>query len=77
VLRLAAAAAQAGDERTLAGLRATLAPRLAEEQLRDLANLLAAAPVQDVADLPRAAQEAQLARSAAASLRALAGAATP
>jgi hypothetical protein len=77
VLRLAAAAAQAGDERTLASLRATLAPRLAEEELRDLANLLAAAPVQGVADLPRAAQEARLARSAPASMRALAGSATP
>jgi hypothetical protein len=81
VLRLAAAASQTGDERTLSFLRGTLAPRLAQEQLRDLATLLAAAPVQGVADLPRAAQEARLARSAAASVRALGatapGAATP
>jgi len=75
VLRLAAATAQAGDERALAGLRATLAPRLAQEQLRDLANLLAAAPVQGVADLPRAALEMRLARSAPAGLRAMAPAA--
>ena len=77
VLRMAAAAAQAGDERTLASLRANLAPRLGEEPLRDLANLLSAAPVQGVADLPRAAQEARLARSAPASLRALASAPPP
>ena len=70
VLRLAAATAQAGDERALAGMRTTLAPRLAEEQMRDLASLLSAAPVQSVADLPRAAQEARLARSASAGLRA-------
>ncbi len=77
VLRLAAAAAQAGDERTLAGLRVALALRLGEEPLRDLANLLSAAPVQSVADLPRAAQEARLARSAPASLRALAAVPIP
>ena len=77
VLRLAAAAAQAGDERTLAGLRASLAPRLGEEQMRDLATLLSAAPVQGVGDLPRAAQEARLARSAPASFRAIGAAAAP
>ena len=75
VLRMAAAAAQAGDERALAGLRANLAPRLGQEQMRDLANLLSAAPVQGVGDLPRAAQEARLARSVPASFRALAAAA--
>ena len=77
VLRLAAAAAQAGDERTLAGLRTSLAPRLGEERMRDLATLLSAAPVQGVGDLPRAAQEARLARSAPASFRAIGAAAAP
>ncbi len=77
VLRIAAAAGQAGDERTLSWLRNTLAPRLAQEQLRDLATLLAAAPVQGVADLPRAAQEAKLARAAANSVRALAAPTAP
>lgn len=77
VLRLAAAASQAGEERTLSWLRGALAPRLAQEQLRDLATLLAAPPVRGVADLPRAAQEARLARTAAGSVRALAGPAAP
>jgi hypothetical protein len=77
VLRIAAAAGQAGDERTLSWLRSTLAPRLAQEQLRDLATLLASAPVQGVADLPRAAQEAKLARAAANSVRALAAPTAP
>ena len=54
-----------------------VAPRLAQEQLRDLATLLASAPVQGVADLPRAAQEAKLARAAANSVRALAAPTAP
>ncbi len=77
VLRMAAAAAQSGDERALASLRANLAPRLGAEEMRDLANLLSAAPIQAVADLPRAAQEMRLARSAPASLRAAGATAAP
>jgi hypothetical protein len=71
VLRLAAAAVQAGDERALAGLRTALAPRLAEAQMRDLAALLSLVPVRGVGDLPRAAEEMRLARGAPDSLRAV------
>ncbi len=72
VLRLASAASQAGDERMLARLRTEYLPRLGEPALRDLLDVITAAPVRGVADLPRAAQEARLARGMATSLQALA-----
>lgn len=69
VLRLASAASQAGDERTLASLRANQAERLPEGALSDLFRLLTATAVQGVADLPRASREIQLARDLPEGLR--------
>ncbi len=63
LLRLAAAAAQAGDEPVLAGLRSRDLPRLPAGKTAETIRLLTADPVRAVADLPRAAQEAKLARA--------------
>jgi hypothetical protein len=71
LLRLATAAAQAGDEVMLAQLRATDLPRLAPGRLADMLRVLTEKPVEDVPDLPRAAKEAALARALPADLEAL------
>ena len=71
VLRLAAAAAQTGDDAILAALRVHDTPRLPEGKLAEMFRLLTADPVRGVADLPRAANEVKLAREVTASLKAL------
>ena len=62
VLRWASAAARASDEATLEGLRETVLTRVPAGAPADLLRVLTAAPVREVADLPRAAREAALAR---------------
>ncbi len=71
VLRQAGAAAQAGDDATLHRLQAGAGSRLAAGPRRDLFRLLASAPVQATADLPRAASEIATARTAASGLQAI------
>ncbi|MDE2200127.1 MAG: hypothetical protein KGJ41_14010, partial [Rhodospirillales bacterium] len=71
LLRLASAAAQAGDEATLADLRQRMEARLPAGKQADMFRLLTAGPVQGVADLPRAALETQLARALPADLTSL------
>ncbi|MBV8097390.1 MAG: hypothetical protein JO110_29935 [Acetobacteraceae bacterium] len=68
VLRLASAAAQAGDAAQLAALRERQAARMGDGKEADLFRLLTAPPIQDTADLPRAGQEAALARKVAGSV---------
>ena len=77
LLRLASAAAQAGDEAMLAQVRREMLPRLAPGKLADMLRLLTEQPVKDVPDLPRAAQEANLARALPADLGALGWTAAP
>ncbi len=72
LLRLASAAAQAGDESLLARLRLHDAPRLPPGKLADMFRLLTQEPVAGVADLPRAAREAAQARNLPAALASLA-----
>jgi hypothetical protein len=72
VLRLATAAAQAGDEAVLARLRADDLPRMPAGKLTEMLGLLTETPVQAVSDLPRAAQEAAAARALPAALSAMA-----
>ena len=63
MLRLATAAARAGDEVTLASLRDRLRSRLGTGPQADLFHLLTAEPVRGVADLGRARAEMGLARA--------------
>jgi hypothetical protein len=63
VLRLASAAAQAGDETTLARLRGQFGARMASEGEGRLFEVLTQPPVRDAAELPRAAREIALARA--------------
>lgn len=63
LLRLAAAAAQAGDEATLTRLREHDMARLPRGKTQEMFRLLTERPVRSVADLPRAAQEAAWARN--------------
>lgn len=71
VLRLASAAAQAGDTALLMALRERDAARFPPGKLAEMFGILTAGPVQGVADLPRAAQEAKLARNLPAALKTL------
>ncbi len=71
VLRQAGAAAQAGDDATLHRLQVGAGARLAAGPRRDLFRLLVSAPVQAAADLPRAASEVAMARSATTGLQAI------
>jgi hypothetical protein len=68
VLRLAGAAAQAGDTALLHSLQTGDALRLSPGPRRSLFQLLVAQPVQGVADLPRSAREAEAARGLPAAL---------
>jgi hypothetical protein len=61
LLRLATAAAQAGDEAVLGGLRIRDLVRLPQGRTADMVRLLTATPVQLPEDLPRARREAALA----------------
>ena len=69
LLRLASAAAQAGDTATLTLLRERDTARLPDGKTADMLRLLTAAPVQGVSDLPRAAQEMKVARALPGALR--------
>jgi hypothetical protein len=69
--RLAAFASLAGDEPMLAGLRERYADRLAKGPLAETFQLLASAPVQSTAELPRMRQELDIARRLAGNLEAL------
>jgi hypothetical protein len=77
LLRLVSAAAQGGDEALLARLREQDGPRLATGKLKEMFQLLTERPVRGVADLPRAAQEAALARNFTAALTSLGGRSAP
>lgn len=71
LLRLATAAAQAGDAAELRQLRDRDAARMTEGKLGDVFRLLVAEPVAGVGDLPRSAAELRLAKSLPADLQAL------
>jgi len=60
LLRLAAAAAQAGDTAALERLRVEDLPRMPPGHAADTLTLLTQRPIRDVSDLPRAAREAAL-----------------
>jgi hypothetical protein len=71
LLRLATAAARAGDDAALAALRQHEGPRMQGGPLGDMFRLLTADQVRGVADLKRSGQEAALARALPADLKAL------
>jgi len=71
LVRYATAAAQAGDEATLALLRTGNGPRMPSGPFGDMFRLLTAAPVQVSADLPRAVRETALAHDLPKTLGAL------
>lgn len=71
LLRLATAAARAGDDPALAGLRQHETARMGTGPLADMFRLLTADQVRSVADLKRSGQEATLARGLPAGLKAL------
>ena len=71
LLRLAAAAARAGDEAMLAQLRTADLPRLPAGKLADMLRLLTERPATEPPDLPRVAQETALAHALPADLAAL------
>jgi tetratricopeptide (TPR) repeat protein len=71
LVRYATAAAQAGDESTLALLRTGNGPRMPSGAFGDMFRLLTAAPVQVSADLPRAIRETALAHDLPKTLGAL------
>jgi hypothetical protein len=71
VVRYATAAAQAGDDATLALLRTTDGPRMPGGAFGDMFRLLTAEPVHVSADLPRAGRETALARELPKALDAL------
>ncbi|MBV9747652.1 MAG: hypothetical protein JO157_02445, partial [Acetobacteraceae bacterium] len=71
LLRLATAAARAGDAETLVGLRQREAARMGTGPLADMFRLLTADPVHSVADLKRSGQEATLAGGLSDQLKAL------
>lgn len=73
LLRLATAAARAGDNATLARLREKEAERMGGGPLGDMFRLLTAESVRGADDLPRAQQEIGLARALPAGLKALDG----
>jgi tetratricopeptide (TPR) repeat protein len=68
MLRLATAAARAGDDATLAALREKLRNRLGNGPSVDLFRLLTAEPVRGTADLARARSEMGLARAITADI---------
>lgn len=68
LVRYATAAAQAGDDATLAQLRTHYASRMPQGAFADMFRLLTAQPVTSVADLPRVGQENVLAHDLEKSL---------
>ncbi len=71
LLRLATAAARAGDDSALANLGAREDPRMGSGPVADMFRLLTADPVRGVGDLKRAKQEIGLVRALPAGLKAL------
>ena len=71
LLRLATAAARAGDNPALTALRQSEGARMQSGPLADMFRLLTADRVQSVADLKRSGQEAALARALPGELKAL------
>jgi hypothetical protein len=71
LLRLATAAARAGDATTLAALRQSAGPRMDSGPLGDVFRLLTAEPVRNAGDLKRSGQEAALARELPDELKAV------
>ena len=71
LVRLAAAAALAGDTATLGSLAATRGAQMADGPFAEPFRLLTAAPVAGAADLPRLAAEVALARALPRSLAAM------
>jgi hypothetical protein len=71
LLRLASAAAQTGDEATLATLREQDQVRMPDGKTAEMFRVITAGPVQGVSDLPRAAQETKLARALPSALKTL------
>src|SRR6185437_3290347 len=71
LLRLATAAARAGDDAALSSLRAREDARMGTGPLAELFRLMTAPPVRDPADLARAGREIGLARALPADLQAL------
>lgn len=72
LVRYATAAAQVGDDATLAELRTHYESRMPRGAFGDMFRLLTAAPVQGVVDLPRSGRESLLAHELPQSLGALA-----
>ncbi|HET7881969.1 MAG TPA: hypothetical protein VFL55_13875 [Acetobacteraceae bacterium] len=68
LVRLATAAARAGDDAALASMREQAIPRMGSGPLADLVRLLTAEKVRGTADLRRSGQEAALARDLASQL---------
>ena len=71
VLRLASAAARAGDAARNAALRSWAQARFPAGEMAGTFDLLTASPLGGVADLPRAAKEAKLARAVPGALAAM------
>jgi hypothetical protein len=71
VLRLATATARAGDDAVLGALKAKYSGRIAPGALADMFNLLTEKPVTQTGDLQRAKQEASLAQTLSADMKAL------
>ena len=71
MLRLATAAARAGDDVALASLREHDTARMGSGPVAELFRLLTADQVRSVADLKRAGREAALARALSGDLKAL------
>ncbi len=73
LLRLATAAARAGDDAALVGLREHQAARMGTGPLADMFRLLTSEQVRTVADLKRSGREATLARGLPDGLKAVKG----
>jgi hypothetical protein len=71
LLRLATAAARAGDDATLTALRGREGARMGTGPLADMFRFLTADQVRNVADLKRSGQEAALARELPSQLKAM------
>jgi hypothetical protein len=71
VLRLAGAAAQAGDEATLKDMAMRLGPRMSNKQLSDMFHLLTESPVTGMADMSTVTADIARAKALPASLTAV------
>jgi hypothetical protein len=71
MVRYATAAAQAGDDATLAQLRTAAGPRMPAGPFGDMFRLLTAEPVRGLDDLPRASRETAMAHDLPKALDAL------